>query len=213
MKSILWLMILVASLLTLPFQADATPVLLGTFSLDSAGFGIFGHTEAMTGVSLGFSYDSGAPILSRCVGCGIVWTDGQVGQVDFTAANTPSFSIVASRLTNGVNELVGIWAIPIFPTTVSGGGGEFQFEDVGLGGKPDFVGHHVDLIRLIMRDVDITVTPTGNALFNNEANLRFNWEFYEEVPEKAPEPASTTLLLCGLTMAGSVRYFRRCSSR
>jgi hypothetical protein len=53
--------------------------------------------------------------------------------------------------------------------------------------------------------MDITVTPLGGGLFNNEFSAHYKWEFFEEVPE----PASVTLLLCGVAVACSVRNFRR----
>jgi hypothetical protein len=208
MKSILCFMVFI-SLLAITPHAEAAPIELGTFPIDSAGWGFFGSAEPVTGVSLGLAYDPG----QACLGCGIVWTDGQTGQVDFNAANSPFFSTLASRLTNGVNELVGVWSFPVFPTPQPTFFGVAQFEDVAFGGNPDFIGHHVDLIRLTMMDVDMTITPTADGRFNNEVTTRFNWRFYEDVQHsEVPEPASVTLLLCGAVTLGSVRHFRRRSS-
>ena len=93
---------------------------------------------------------------------------------------------MAERLTNGIDELIGV---PIFPEGCPAGGGTFGPESSWLQGTPDLIGNELDFIRLIVHDVNIEQSGAG-VLW--QANLT-----YEFWGTPIPEPATACLLALG----------------
>jgi hypothetical protein len=85
----------------------AEPVLLASFDHTSAGGVIPSDAELLVEVIL-FHERTALPFEVRELGRNIFWEDGQSGVVDFDSYNEPDFEGFTDRITDGIDEHLGV---------------------------------------------------------------------------------------------------------
>jgi hypothetical protein len=111
------------------------------------------------------------------------WYEGQSGNFEFTAANTPSFAALAASCTDGVNDLLfSCWSYSPGSVSCFGTG-----EAAWFGTSTDLIGCELNRISLQVQDVHFRYQ--GTLLY---CDSTVTWEFWG-----TPEPASAALLLLG----------------
>ncbi len=105
------------------------------------------------------------------LGEGMFHDDGDTGTYNFTSESDAHFDAVATLLTNGQNETIQLGFLC--------GGGSYQEAGEGywLGRNPDLFGYAVDLIRLVIQNLSITLQ--GDSTY---CTLRATWEIWGHQP-------------------------------
>ena len=129
------------------------------------------------------------------VGCDRVFAPGSSYVIDFDASNTPGFATFADRITNGVNDVVGLMVAFVDGAlnSVQGGvsGGTIGEQDLtnrqfnggtstgGLKGV-DLAGFTLKRVRLVVSDVQVSVEPQG-AAYTFSYRYTLSWQFWGRV--------------------------------
>lgn len=181
-----YFLVLLVTALGTPTRAD--PVVLASVERFLSGAGA---PEPEFRVRIVLAHDSVPPPLNEVrLGDDLWWEDGQSGMVDFDIDGDPEFAEFASRLTDGVDEVLFILV-----EGTRGGGGPGGFESAWLERSPDLVGNQLDFIRLIVENVSLEPweDPYGGGL-GVRHNVDLRYEFWGH---PIPEPTSLSLLAIG----------------
>jgi len=143
--------------------------------------------------------------LAQLVGGSLMLGEGDTGVFDFTT-DTPAISVIAAKLTDGVDD-PGFW-IGSFgfnaDRIVAGGGGFGGSESgqLGLEAGQDLAGNVIDFFRLTVDEVSWGPAPPPNELFWT-TTIRGSWQVYG-----SPIPEPSTVLLVGLGLLALARRRR-----
>ena len=128
------------------------------------------------------------------VGREAYWQDGASGSYDFSVDSSGEAAALASLVTNGYDDEIGLLTYNEF----YGSQGSAALESQWGFGNPDLAGNQIDFIRLVVHDLTIQPyddgPPFGEGL---EWNGHITWEFWGT---PVPEPASAMLLFLTATL-------------
>jgi hypothetical protein len=200
-----------------PGQAKAAPVLLAQFSSNSGGSSSRGTVGDIRFVTFGLIYDIPPDFQSFpngsevCVGCQLAIPIASVsgfGSFDFDATNSPEFTTLVARLTNGTDEI--LWSLTFLlnasGAVLDGSGGGGNFESFAFGASPDLVGRQIDFIRLTVKNFSLSEQACcGGGGYEYRSELM--WQFFGEgmkkwIAEAKPKftcPAKSAIAVCVLS--------------
>ncbi len=192
MHKLAFVLTVTAGVLGLPYSASGVPELLFEFSQMGNGGGA-PETDFRVQVVLRHSPDH-SPSDAVYFGLGVFWADGESGIVDFTSDTDPNFEEFATRLTDGVDELVAPLALDVDNV----GTGSVALESEWGFGSPDLVGNSLDFIRLIVDDVRVEPWEPEPGVEGFLADVDFTFQFWGT---PIPEPSTLMLLMVGCVIA------------
>ena len=206
------LAILIVVSLTAPVvPAHASPITLATLDWSSAS----GTATVFDRWQLGFGLGFDIRDRTNCVGCDLLMRPGTLGSFTFDRSNSPYFSDVAAKLTDGqAQTLQTTFYNVVDPLTTAVGVGRAGSEAslLGLSGVPDLVGHTINLIQLdVLSSVLSQMDFKGSVIDVDTFHVRWTISGDDPAaPSPVPEPSSIVLATSGaFALAARLRTRRR----
>lgn len=127
------------------------------------------------------------------LGQGTWWQNGDTGLVEFSAGTDAAFAAMATLLTDGSDDMLGVFHGGAF-----GGTGHAWRETQWFGGSSDLTGFQLTAIGLTVHKVVVELAQDprwGDDGVRHE--IEVTYEFWGH---PIPEPASLVLFLCAVAM-------------
>lgn len=119
------------------------------------------------------------------IGRSVLWESGDTGVAEFALDSDPDFGPFVQKLTNGIDDHLGV--LILLPG--SGANGRGALESAFQLGQPDLAGNRIDLIRLTVHKLSLTPWNDGTT-----AEFDLTWDI---IGAPIPEPSSLVLLAVG----------------
>jgi len=166
-----------------PLEPLSALTLLGTLSVNNGGstIGVPGTVPSHVGLGLvpklQHSHQN-API----IGGDFVVTNRQNRVVEFNTFNSPGFDDLVSKLTNGVDEVLGTQTFLAFIQSdgsfnLFSATGTGRDESAIFGTSSDLVGRSIAVIRFIMTRMGVSIRQNATN-WSIHANSLESWEFW-----------------------------------
>ena len=193
MKSHIHLILGLSIFLGGPSQLNAS-TLASSFDLHTFGGGAWGCPSDR--VQFFLEHDSQAFTHIVTLGKDLrFWEDGETGQFDFSASNSPAFDEFAQLVSDGQDDFI----VSLGYAEGCGGGGPSFTESEMLGGLPDLAGLQLDFVRLIVHDLTVEpYVPPCDCGPGTQFDANITWQFWGT---PIPEPAAASLILIVLLAA------------
>jgi hypothetical protein len=143
---------------------------------------LFGFRSANGGTKT-FGFDADA-----IIGDQIPLTHGHTGFFDLDASNTPDFSAIVNRLTNGLDDDVALYTKCFGSSgnvSMTSGGHNYESQLLaGVNARPDLRGKVIDFVRLVISRVDISYYEGigSGGPYGDNVIIEATWQFWSGAP-------------------------------